>query len=81
MSVRAGMDVKQLLERHIDVAMGALFPLSRTGDERQRQQAKDVLEGGIYATTLDGVPRACSECMPALHTKLPLNRPVSAFPV
>ena len=36
-----------MLLRHMDVILGMAYPLSRTGDEQDRELSKAVLEGGI----------------------------------
>jgi hypothetical protein len=72
LSVHAGMDVRRLLERHADAALGALVPLSRTGNERQRQLSKAVLEAGIVIDTFGGVlGLAIFPCLQSMHASHP----------
>lgn len=58
MRMRAGMEARRLLERHMDVIMGMAYPLTKTGNEQDKHLGVAVLQGGVVGRTFSG-PHGC----------------------
>ena len=45
---------KEFLEKNVDIIMGLGFPLSKTGDPKDKKLANEIIHGGLMAELFTG---------------------------